>query len=302
MLYNQDEIKSYIETQLSVWPTAKQNYDNLVKVQRRKISINGYDFFLQLNPARIVSTGADVNKTAIEKRPCFLCSDNRPSEQFTAEIIPGWDMLVNPFPILPVHLTIVSTVHQPQKSVPKEIVELATLLPGMAIFFNGAKAGASAPDHLHLQAVLKDELPLIRLVEKIHPESIGAILPSDALLPSYPYFFFSGVVKPDESGLKPLLAGLNIGGSSAGSSFDDHELVNTFFWIGSGGTLRFISVPRKAHRPSCYYAKDDSHRLISPGCIDMAGLIIAPQEEDFLRMSAEDIVKIYKEVAFEPKK
>lgn len=302
MLFNHDDIKSFIETQLSVWPLAKKNYDDLGKVQRRKITINGYDFFLQLNPARIVSTGANINKAAIEKRPCFLCKDNRPSEQFIANLIPGWDMLVNPYPILPVHLTFVSKVHQPQKTVPKDIVEMATLLPGMVIFFNGAKAGASAPDHLHLQAVLKEELPLIRLVEKIHPESIGSILPSDALLPSYPYFFFSGVVKPDESGLKPLIAGLNIGGSPEGSNFNDHELVNTFFWIGSGGTLRFISIPRKAHRPICYYAQDESQRLVSPGCIDMAGLIVTPRYDDFIRLSDEEIIKIYNEVAFVPKK
>lgn len=302
MQYNHEDIKGFIEAQLSIWPLAKQNYDGLVNVERKKIIINGYDFFLQLNPARIVSTGASVNKADIESRPCFLCRDNRSAEQLTADLIPGWDMLVNPFPILPVHLTIASTSHQPQKAVPGDIVEITTLLPGMAVFFNGAKAGASAPDHLHLQAVLKDELPLIRLVERVHPETLGVILPSDGLLPGFPFLFFSGVVKPDDSGLKPLLAGLRIGGSANGLNFNDHELVNTFFWIGEGGNLRFIVVPRKAHRPSCYFAQDNTHRLISPGCIDMAGLVIAPRLNDFTRLSAQEIVKIYHEVAFESKK
>ncbi len=301
MQYSHDEIKDFIETQLSVWPLAKKNYDALSGVERRQVNVNGYDFFLQYNPARILSTGANIEKDNIAKRKCFLCKDNRPSEQMIAEIIPGWELLVNPYPILPIHLTIVSKAHRPQSHVPKEIVEIATLLPGMAIFFNGAKAGASAPDHLHLQAVLKDELPLIRLVEKIHPESAMMVLPSDALIPHYPFFFFTGVVKPDDAGFKTLLAGLAIGGSSDGKNFDDHELVNTFFWISDTGMLRFIAIPRSAHRPKCYFDEGDANRMISPGCIDMAGMLIAPRRSDFEALTADEITKIYSDVAFKSK-
>lgn len=301
MQYSHEEIKDFIETQLSVWPLAKQNYDALSKVERRQVSVNGYEFYLQYNPARIRSTGANIEKETIAKRNCFLCRDNRPSEQMIAEIMPGWDLLVNPYPILPVHLTIVSQKHCPQSHVPKDIVEIATLLPGMAIFFNGARAGASAPDHLHLQAVLKDELPLIRLVEKIHPESATMVLPSDALIPHFPFFFFTGVVKPDDSGLKTLLVGLAIGGSSDGKTFDDPELINTFFWISDSGMLRFIAIPRCAHRPKCYFEESDRNRMISPGCIDMAGMLIAPRRSDFDALDADDIAQIYQEVAFKSK-
>lgn len=301
MQYSHEEIKDFIETQLSMWPLAKKNYDALAEVERREIKINDYDFFLQYNPARIVSTGANIEKEKIANRKCFLCRDNRPPEQMIGEIIPGWEMLVNPYPILPVHLTIVSKEHRPQSHVPKDIVEIATRLPGMVVFFNGAKAGASAPDHLHLQAVLKDELPLIRLVEKVHPESAAMVLPSDALLPHFPFFFFTGVVNPDDTGLKPLLAGLSIGGSTDGKTLDDPELVNTFFWISESGILRFIAIPRIAHRPKCYYAEGAKNRMISPGCIDMAGMLITPRRNDFETLTAEDITKIYNEVAFNGK-
>lgn len=298
MQFNHEYVKDFIESQIASWSLAKENYLALKKVERREIDVNGYTFHVQFNPARIKSTGANIDKSEIERRKCFLCRANRPEEQLITDILPGWDMLVNPYPILPVHLTLASVEHKPQESVPHDIVEMALRLPGMAIFFNGAKAGASAPDHLHLQAVMADELPLIRLVEKVHPESAMMVLPSDALLPGFPFFFFTGVVAPDDSGLKTLLAGLSIGGSKDANTLVDHELVNTFFWIGKGGKLRFIAIPRKAHRPECYYIADASNRMISPGCIDMAGLIITPRLSDYKALTPEEISKIYQDVAF----
>lgn len=302
LILHKEDIDTFIEDQLRIWPLAKNNYDALSKVERRQVSLNGYDFHVQYNPARKISTGAKIDKELINNRKCFLCKDNRPEEQLIINILPEWEMLVNPYPILPVHFTIVAKEHKPQKSVPHDIVEIACKLPGLVVFFNGAKAGASAPDHLHLQAVLKDELPLIKLVEKVHPESISAVLPSDALLPGFPFFFFTGVVEPAESGLKSLVAGLNIGGSESGDRLDDHALVNTFFWIGDGGKLRFIAIPRRAHRPDCYSSEDGKGRMISPGSIDMAGLIIAPRENDYKELSNEEILKIYNDVAFPAKK
>lgn len=223
-----EDINSYIENQLAVWPLAKQNYDALVNVRRRAVKIGDFDMQVQCNPARIVSTGAKIDKKSISNRKCFLCRENRPEEQLICEILPGWEMLVNPFPILPVHFTIASTEHQPQSRVPADIVALAEKLPGMVLFFNGAKAGASAPDHLHMQAVLKDELPLMRLAEKMHhSDNPGVMLSSDFGL-DLPYFFISGVVSPDEDGLSTLKAGLTAGGPDTEGRLLDPELVNSF--------------------------------------------------------------------------
>lgn len=292
-----DDVASFVEAQLNEWPLAKRNYDALVNVERREVSVDDFPIQIQWNPGRIVSTGAKVAKQDIEKRPCFLCRDNRPSEQHICNILPGWEMLVNPYPILPVHLTIVAIEHKPQSCVPEEIVNMAELLPGMAVFFNGAKAGASAPDHLHMQAVLKDELPLLRLVEREHQESSPGLCTSEDFTVKPPYLVFSGVVSPDQSGLKTLLAGLKLGGLSSNGKLTDPELVNTFFWTTESGMLRFVVVPRKAHRPKCYYEEGDAQRIISPGCIDMAGLIIAPRKEDYDRLNADEINTILKDVA-----
>lgn len=291
-----DDVLSFIETQLEVWPLAKSNYDALARAERRKFNVGGLEGGIQWNPARILSTGAKIDKDSISKRKCFLCKENRPKEQMILNLIPGWEMLVNPYPILPVHLTIASADHVPQDKVPYDIVSFAECLPGMVVFFNGSKAGASAPDHLHLQAVLKDELPLLRLIEQIHNGGTG-IMTSAQFGMRLPFYFISGIVADNTLGLKILNAGLSLGGPDPDGKLTDNSLENAFFWVDSKGLLRYVIVPRRNHRPECYFKEGDSNRMISPGCIDMAGLIITPRENDFRNVNDSEIEIIYSDVA-----
>ncbi|MDE5552502.1 MAG: DUF4922 domain-containing protein, partial [Muribaculaceae bacterium] len=154
-----------LREQLKVWPLAAANYSALASSERRRFKIGSLEGAFQCNPARIVSTGASVDKSAIAERPCFLCEANRPDEQYALSFsVAGggeWDILVNPYPILPWHFTVASKSHIPQKGIPLDMIVLAERLPGAVMFYNGARAGASAPDHLHFQMVLKSELPLI---------------------------------------------------------------------------------------------------------------------------------------------
>jgi hypothetical protein len=55
--------------------------------------------------------------------------------------------------------------------------------------------------------------------------------------------------------------------------------------------------PRKAHRPGHYYEKGKKQLLISPGALDMAGLVICVREEDFEKISKQDIEDIYSQVS-----
>ncbi len=297
-ILSHEDLATFVETQLVTWPLAKKNFDALREVKRREIDLNGFKVGIQFNPARIVSTGASVDKEAIGKRPCFLCASNRPQEQLSIPIHPCWELLLNPYPILPMHFTIVSVTHRDQDRLPDDIVAIAEKLPGMAVFFNGARAGASAPDHMHLQSVLKDELPLVRLAEKCHPKSETGVKMNSDFAPECPYLFFSGVIDPaSPASMAALQAGLILGGPDAEGNFRNQMLVNSFFWLGEGGEMRFISIPRKAHRPACYKAEGDDRLLVSPGCIDMAGLIITPREGDFNKIQGSDLVKIYNDVA-----
>ena len=159
------EINEFFNGQLAQWPEARQRYDDLAKVQTKTFVENGLR--VQWNPARMVSTGAKIDAKSLEKRPCFLCAANRPSNQFSELIedaVSGeqYELLVNPFPILPMHFTIPSKSHQPQRIAGHYpmVHQLTAKFPNLTVFYNGPRCGASAPDHLHLQAGTGDSLPL----------------------------------------------------------------------------------------------------------------------------------------------
>lgn len=289
-----EELMAFIETQLDIWPMARKNYDDLRHVLRRKMKVGSLEIGLQCNPARMVSTGASLDKESISKRKCFLCNANRPPEQMKMALTEGWELCVNPFPIFPMHFTVIATKHEPQLHVPDAIVEVAEKLPyGMCVFFNGAEAGASAPDHMHMQAVLKDELPLLRLSERIHPSSDSVQLRwSDELDPNLPFIFLSGIVKTEKD-VEILNAGLSAGGPDKNGNFTDPKKINSFFWIDSEGYLRFIVIPRRAHRPECYHIDGHNKRIISPGAVDMAGIFILPRESDFHSLAEREAETIF---------
>ena len=63
-----------------------------------------------------------------------------------------------------------------------------------------------------------------------------------------------------------------------------------------GGQWLMWVFPRSKHRPDCYYAQDDKRRLISPASVEMGGLFIAPQRNDYDNITTQEIVNIYNEV------
>lgn len=296
--FTTEVINSIIEEQLAAWPMARDNFFALGSTQRRPVRLGALDAAVQHNPARIRSTGAAVDAASIAARKCFLCASNRPTQQFTIPWMNGWELLVNPYPILPVHFTVASAAHTPQSHVPLDMASMAEAAPDLVFFFNGARAGASAPDHLHVQAVLKSELPIVALAEKMHPSSHGGFESSDRWNIDLPFHFVSGVITPDDSGMRALLRMAGAFGIDAGTGLPDRGLVNAFFWIGSDGLLRTAAVPRRRHRPGCYDAPEHDRFVISPGAVDMAGILVAPRREDFDRLDSDTIRSIYAEVAF----
>lgn len=294
-----EQINTIVEQQLAGWPEARSNFMQLGKAERKRMSWGALEGAVQHNPARIKSTGAAVDKKSIESRPCFLCESNRPEQQTTIAWTDNWQLLVNPYPILPIHFTIVSRDHTPQDAVPLDMAAMAEAAPDLAIFYNGAKAGASAPDHKHLQAVLKSELPLLEVAEKYHAATCGGFMSSEDMGIEVPFQFISGVITPDLDGMKMLAKVPGAFGIDEHTGKKERGLVNAFFWMDSRGLLRCLIVPRKAHRPRCWGEEDSKRFVISPGAIDMTGLIIAPRREDFERLDAEKCADIYGEVAFQ---
>lgn len=292
-----ETINGIIEEQLDKWPLARRNYLDLVRTERKPFRLGDFRGAVQCNPARIRSTGAATDAASIAARPCFLCASNRPDTQSVLPWLEGWDFLVNPYPIFPVHFTIVSQTHRPQGAVPFDMAAMAEKAPSLAFFFNGARAGASAPDHLHAQAVLKSELPLLDLIERIHPDSTPGWTDSADSGADLPFRFFSAVVTPDGSGMKTLAGLHGLTGIDAETGKQDRDLLNAYFWTAPSGLLRIAVVPRKRHRPLCYTAPEGERFVVSPGAVDMAGLVITPRREDFDRISAADVAEIYSQTA-----
>lgn len=294
-----DTINTLVEHQLMSWPEAKQNFDGLMQVRRKELPLGDFPASAQLNPARVRSTAANVDKESIAKRPCFLCAANRPEAQMAAPWPDeNWELLVNPFPIFPIHFTIVDKEHAPQSNIPLEMAMMAEKAPDLAIFFNGARAGASAPDHRHCQGVLKSELPLIRTIERFHPIERKGWMSSEEFGADLPFHFMSGVIGGDLQGMQDLVAAANAFGIDAATGAKDAGLVNAFFWISDRGLLRIAIIPRKAHRPACYFAEGENRLCVSPGAIDMAGMLILPNQDDFERITPAMARQIYADTAF----
>ncbi len=280
----------FIDSQLAEWPLARENYQALGQTERRSVQLGDLTVGIQHNPARIVSTAAKTDEKTLAERPCFLCKKNRPPQQVGMEIADGWELLLNPFPIFPTHFTIVSKEHQPQEGFPLDMVTMAERLPEHTVFFNGKQAGASCPDHLHCQAVKTIELPLMQLIEKKHNLDFGRVASNISLCLDVPFGFISIIITPDLDGMTAL-ASIE---ETIGKEYIKEGKVNAFVWIDANGLLRICAVRRKNHRPSCYGTEEGQH-LISPGCIDMAGVLISPVKKDYEELTEEDILQIYAE-------
>ena len=265
-------LEAFFEAQLREWQLARDNHEALSRVWSRELISDkmGMTLRIQYNPARMVSTGANIDKASIAARPCFLCAKNRPAEQRSLDLNADFEWLVNPFPILPYHFTIASKTHRPQRILDgyDAMIQAAQALPeGYIVFYNGPKCGASAPDHLHLQAGKWDmPLPMGDAYRAYHLPCAEA---SDDFRTLYDSL--------------PIVDG------------EDEPRMNVVAYR-TGEHVSLIVIPRRAHRPHCYAAEGPSKYLISPGTLDMCGLIITPRIEDYERLTATRALDILCEV------
>lgn len=273
----QTKISHLFSVQQADWEQLRNGILQMDKLQEKEFTWGGdYRVRLQFNPARIISTAAAINQKAIEERPCFLCEVNRPAQQKGIPFMDKYIILCNPFPILSNHITIPLHSHVPQRIRKKmdDMLTLAEQLPDYLIFYNGPKCGASAPDHFHLQAGLK--LPLLmqgdnELRSCLQIESEDKNEAQGLFEDIYQYLHH---LQPEE--VEPMM---NVIAFTEDNKYKLHIF------------------PRKAHRPGHYYEKGEKQLLISPGALDMAGLMICVREEDFEKISKHDIEDIYSQVS-----
>lgn len=287
-------ISRFFNRQLEVWTDARHRFRDLKHVETRQFSDQ---LKLQWNPARIVSTGAKIDKKTLGERPCFLCDKNRPKEQMSKQIDEKFHLLVNPFPILPVHLTIPARKHQPQLIYKNygEMHRFISLHSDLMVFYNGPKCGASAPDHLHFQAGTNGILPLqtnwqrlsrnlTDIISLNDEEKISVVL--DFIVPAF--VIISKSAESDEALFRRLYKAMPQRGD------ETEPMMNIISWR-KGEEFISVVIPREKHRPEAYFAEGDAQFVVSPGALDMSGLIITPREEDFRKLTEEKALSLLQE-------
>ena len=274
-----------LEQQLQVWPAAKQAFDNLEQVQTRVLSSSG--LALQHNPARIISTTAKVKPAETAVRSCFLCPQNRPQEQISFDAGDGFELLLNPYPILREHFCVVSREHRPQmlRDCYEKMLRIAQELePGYMIFYNGPRSGASAPDHLHMQIGRSEGIPLLDKLRDNEPPQ------KDEPITIQPFGFPIIIIQgSDPAKLWDYISGMTI------YDGEYEPRMNVLAFNREGQVITAI-IPRSKHRPDCYYSDGPDKVMVSPGAVDMFGLVITPRKEDFESLSEKQVLGIYRQV------
>ncbi|MBO5185491.1 MAG: DUF4922 domain-containing protein [Prevotella sp.] len=291
--------RRFFARQMEVWPEARKRYRELREALTRELPFGAFTLVAQCNPARMVSTGASIAAKDIAARPCFLCEANRPEQQIRRTIDGDYELLVNPFPILPIHFTIPACAHRPQLIGDSyaEIYAVLDKYPDLMVFYNGPKCGASAPDHAHFQAGTSGVLPLQRDWQRLSRNLSPVITESDTtgiwMVTDYPCTAF--LVRSDsaDAGVR-LFEKLS---SALPVAEDDTEpMMNIVCWRQENDYISVV-FPRRKHRPACYSACGDGQFMVSPGALDMAGLIITPRRDDFERITPDIAAGILREVA-----
>lgn len=291
-----EALEYFFAGQIKLWPMLGENIDKLVKATEDEkvffIDSNAWKVSACYLSFRKASATADIDKALAGERPCFLCENARPKEQKHI-IWEGYDILANPYPLSVLHLTIAAREHIPQLIAPHihDMARLTRLLPDHAIFYNGPRCGASAPDHMHFQAVDKRLMYNFTsrrdMLMPLRPEGKSTAMMAVRELAPFPYIH---ILATKDSELLPLF-GRVMAALPAGAP---EPMVNILAWKEKKGTSVVI-IPRKAHRPACYGTYEGG-MLISPATLEMAGFFTCARPGDVDKLNAETVQQIYDDV------
>ena len=296
------ELRKFIQDQLSIWPLAAANFRALKAVKTREFPVFGLPCRIQWNPERVGSSTADTSPEAIAARPCFLCERNRPEEQhhikFEGRKGRMYNVQINPFPIFRDHLVIVREEHLPQAiwhHMP-DILDFARKYPDFTAFYNGPASGASAPDHLHFQAAPRHGMPLEEAVDAFL-DAPGEALASvkDATLYRFPGYcrgVYALKATTAKSLTKLFYRLLDCCDRRPGET---EPKFNLYAYV-KGAEWRCFVVLRSAKRSHHFDATGDDHLTVSPGAADMAGVFVTPFREDFEKATPALLEAILDEV------
>ncbi len=299
------QVEALIEHQKANWPQLKEGYEALSQIETKRINIDDSTIIVQHNAKRVRSTAAPVDKTSIAARPCFLCAENLPVEEKGIYYDEEYVILCNPFPVLDKHLVIAHKEHIEQK-IEGRVEDLLALAFDLGdeyfVLYNGPECGASAPDHLHFQALSRAVLPIEETLKAGEPPSeIDCNICVDTGRGQFELFTIA-----DAGRSVIVLRGANkfelvpwiyqtIAGLSQATSKSE-PMLNLICYVDKG-VFTVLLFPRARHRPACFFAEAEDRLIISPGAIDMAGIIVVPEHEHYEKIGAQQIEIIYSEVS-----
>jgi ATP adenylyltransferase/5',5'''-P-1,P-4-tetraphosphate phosphorylase II len=303
------DINQLYSRQLNEWEFARQNYEGLKNVTIKTFQISRHKWHVQFNPKRIVSTAAKIDQKSLSDRPCFLCENNRPPEQEGL----SWQeytVLLNPYPVFDRHFTIPTIEHVPQliNGRFRDMLSLARELEDSVIIYNGPKCGASAPDHMHFQSIPQNLLPVETGFLSI--STVQGAVCGNTILYRWEDFLSHPVTLAGDNLeelarifqmvynrlkrqiIQPVRVRQHLTELDHEPMFNMLTLYNRNRWI--------VHVfPRRSHRPRQYFADEPEKIFISPGSIDMGGVLVMPREEDYKKITASDIVNIMEQVCMD---
>ncbi|MDR0981785.1 MAG: DUF4922 domain-containing protein [Culturomica sp.] len=248
------------------------------------------------NPARITSSAASTDEKSIKERACFLCKSNRPTEQKSIKVLTDYELLINPFPVFPEHLTIPTIEHTKQLLSPQRIKDMLTLakfMPAYTLLYNGAKCGASAPDHFHFQAGTRLFMPVEKeIIEK----GITLFNDNTTKITTVTNFLRKIIMIRSTDSIqimKRILQVIDLLGNIQKCGDEPMMNIITFF---ENNAWHFCIFPRSAHRPKQFFEEGERRILFSPGTVDMGGVLIFPLKKDFDAISSDEIADIFAQV------
>jgi hypothetical protein len=292
-----------LSRQKKVWPNLGEGYESLKDVRERDLPCKGFSVRLQYNPRRIKSSLADVSQKNVNERRCFLCLDHLPEGQKGILLRSDYLILCNPMPVFSSHFTISHLDHRLQviaEHIDTFLQLMADFGPGWMVLYNGPRCGASAPDHLHFQAAPSGQMPiekeiregkrltLMKQVDNVllyHLRDLGREV---IILEGNEPMAVGGAFKGFLTGLKKALL------------IDEEPMMNIAGFYEER-KMCLVIFPRRKHRPDAFFREGDARVVVSPGVIDMGGLLITPIEKDFDRLDAAAVEGIYGEVSLDGK-
>jgi ribosomal protein S18 acetylase RimI-like enzyme len=287
--------------QKRMWQDLREGYELLKNIRERDIPCRGFSIRLQQNPGRIKSSLADVGEKNANERRCFLCLNHLPEGQMGILYRSDYLILCNPMPVFSSHFTISHLDHRRQ-AIAEHIDTLLQIMSdfgsGWTVLYNGPKCGASAPDHLHFQAIPSGQMPVEKEIRG--KKRLTLMTQVDGV----------SIYRLKDAGREVIiLEGDNpmaVGGVFKGflKALGKILLVNEEPMINIAGFYKkrkycLVIFPRRKHRPDAFFEEGNARVVVSPGVIDMGGVLIIPMEKDFFRLDAASVEAIYGEVSLE---